>query len=157
MTSARIKWNSLLNLTDIEIVPEPLKTLNISDELIQALSWLTAATNHDRKLVRCTEQGAILIGNAWDLLQSVETDELYAESDSPDTFTATVANKGVLISVGAYLVKVTVVRKSGGDEESFYLPADSMYFFPNTVYTVTVTCVPPTGGDATYVGITAYN
>lgn len=157
MPPIRIKWSTLLNLTELEFLPEPPKVLKLSDEMITTLSWLTAATGHDRKLLRCTEQGALLVGNAWDNMASVETDELYPQSGSADTFTATLGNKGVLLAVGMFMIKATFTRVSGGDTEVIYVPAKTLLFYPHTTYSVQCNVVPDPNGSAGYVGITAFN
>ncbi|GAI19746.1 unnamed protein product, partial [marine sediment metagenome] len=78
MNAIKIKWSSLLNLTELEFVPAPPKVLEVSAELVQAIAWLTAATGHDRKLLRCTENGALLVADPWSLLSVVETCEMYS-------------------------------------------------------------------------------
>lgn len=157
MAAVKLKWNQLLKLTELEFIPEPPKVLKVSDELLQAISWLTAATGHDRRLLRCNEQGALLVGNAWDLLAVVESDELYPVSGGADTFTATKANKGVLIATDQRIAKLTITRVSGGDTEVVYLPPFCLYWYPHIVYSIVAAVVPDPGGTAMYVGITAYN
>ena len=157
MAGIKIQWSSLLHLTELDFMPEEPKVLNVSDELAQCLSWLTGATLHDRKLIRCNDLGAILTGNAWDNLTSVETDELYPESGAPDSFTATVANKGILVASSTQIIKLDFVRISGGASESVYLSPDSLYFYPYPTYSVTANVVPDPDGIASYVGITAFN
>lgn len=153
----KLKWSALLHLAELEFEPEPPKVLSVSDELVQAISWLTGATRHDRRLLRCTEDGALLTADAWALMAVVETDELNPTSGSPDTFTATTPNKGVLIASSTQIIKVTVTRVSGGDSEVIYIPADWLYWYPHKVYTIVAAVVPDPGGTASYVGITAYN
>lgn len=157
MAAVKIKWSQLLNLTELEFVPEPPKVLTVSDELLQTISWLTGATGHDRRLLRCTEDGALLVADPWSLLAVVETDELYAASGSPATFTATLANKGVLIATSTQLIKASIRRVSGGDTEVIYIPANWLYWYPHKVYDIIAAVVPDPGGTASYVGITAYN
>ena len=157
MAIYRIKWSELLHLTELEFIPEQPTVLKISDEMIQAISWLTAATRHDRKLLRCNEQGALLTGNAWDNLTEVETDELHPAATVPDTFTATVENKGVLVATSTEIVQIDFVDVAGGDANTIYLPPNYLYFYPRSTYSVTATVVPAATGDASYVGITAYN
>jgi len=153
----KLKWSTLLRLTELEFEPEPPKVLSVSDELIQAISWLTACTRHDRRLLRCTENGALLIADAWSLMSSVQTDELHPVSASPDTFTATTPNQGVLIATSTQIIKVTVTRVSGGGSEVIYIPPGWSYWYPHKVYTIVSAVVPDPGGTASYVGITAYN
>lgn len=157
MVVTRLKWNSLLRLSELEFIPEAPKILNVSDELQQAISWLTGTTGHDRRLLRCDENGALLTGDAWANLIEVETDELHPYTDTPDSFTTTVPNKGVLIATSTELVKITFVRVSGGASEDIYLPPENLYWFSHTVYSVTATVVPADSGTASYVGLTFYN
>lgn len=157
MAVVKIKWSQLLHLTDLEFIPEAPKVLSVSDELLQTISWLTGATGHDRRLLRCTEDGALLVADPWSLLSVVETDELYPQSGTPDTFTATVANKGVVIATGAQLVKFSIVRVSGGATEVIYVAANWTYWYSHKVYSIIAATVPDPTGTASYVGITAYN
>ncbi len=157
MSKIRLKWSSLLHMTDLEFEPDAPKVLEVSEELQQTISWLTGATGHDRRLLRCNELGAILTGNGWDNLVEVETDELNVVSASPDTFTASVENKGVLIATSDEPVKCSIRRLSGGDTEIIYLSPSAMYFFPHIVYDIICAVVPDPGGTSSYVGITAYN
>jgi len=152
----RIKWNSLLRYAELEFDPEPPKTLEVTDELGQSLSWLTAATRQDRRLLRCTEQGALLVADAWIGLNSCQTAELYPQDGTPDTVVATTEHLGVLISTSTQLVKISFVRKSGEDAEDYYVPPDSYYWYPHSVYSVTATVVPVSGGTATYLGVVCY-
>ena len=156
MAVKRLKWSSLLRYAELEIVPEPPKVLQLTDELQQSLSWLTAATRQDRRLLRCTEQGALLVANAWCGLNSVETDELYPSDGTPDSFNPTKEHSGVLIATSTQIVKISFVCKSGETAEDYYLPPNSYYWFPHTVYSITATVVPATGGTASYVGVTAF-
>ena len=155
--SIKLKWSSLLHLTELDFEPEPPKTILVSDEMIQAISWLTAATKHDRRLLRCDENGALLIADAWSLLTSVETDELNVVSAAEDTFTATVPNKGVLIAPAVAIVRAIFTRVAGGDAETIYIPAGYEYWYPHTTYSVTCHVVPDPNGTTTYVGVTAFN
>ena len=157
MAVYKIKWNSLLHITDLEFTPDEPKELKITDELVQSISWLTGATRHDRKLLRCSENGALLIDNPWALFTSVETDELYPSSGSPDTYVSSVEHKGILISTSTLIVKITFTRVSGGDTENVYVPPNTLYWFGNPLYSVIATVVPASGGSASYVGITAFN
>lgn len=155
MSPVQIKWSSLLKLTDLEFEPDAPKVLNLSDELLQSISWLTGATMHDRKLLRCDNNGVLLTGNAWSLLNTVETEELYPTDGTPDTVIATSLNKGVLVASSTQLVKISFVRKSGLDAEDYYVPPEWLFWWPNPTYSVTATVVPASGGTASYVGITA--
>ena len=157
MAATKIKWNSLLQLSELEFVPEPPKVLSISDELSQSLSWLTAATKHDRKLLRCDENGALLIADAWSLLDSLETDELYPTDGSPDTYTSSAVHKGILVATSTQIVKLGFLRMSGGVTENVYVSPSTLYYYPHSVYSIVATVVPASGGTASYVGITAFN
>jgi len=157
MTVVRLKWSSLLNIADLEFIPEPPKVLTVTDELLQTIAWLTGATGHDRRLLRCNDLGALLVGNAWDNLGSVEVDELYPQSGSPDTWTRTPDNKGVLIATSTEIIMIDFYRFANGDYERLYLPPGYLYFYPHKTYKVIIATVPYTGGTASYVGLTAYN
>lgn len=157
MAVHKLKWSQLLNITELEFIPEAPKALSVSDELMQTLSWLTAVTGHDRRLLRCDDNGALLVGDPWSLLAVVENDTLYPVSGTPDTFTATVPNKGVLLATAANIVKASIRRVSGGDIEIIYLPLDWLYWYPHKVYSIEAAVIPDPGGSDNWVGITAYN
>ena len=157
MSISRIRWSSLLNLVDLEFEPEAPKQLMVMDELIQSIAWLTGATGHDRRFIRCDENGAMLVANAWSLLAQVESDELTPANNTPDTYTATVLNKGVLVATGAKIVKMSFVRKSGQTAEVIYLPNGCLYWYGYSIYTVTAAPVPLATGGTSYVGIAAFN
>ncbi len=157
MPAIKIKWSSLLHLTELEFIPQAPSVLSVSDELTQSISWLTGATGHDRRLIRCNELGAMLTGNSWDNLTSVEATELYPESASAKTYTATVVNKGVLIATSTQLVKVDFYRVDSGDYETIFIPPNWLYFYPHKIFKVVVYTVPYAGGTASYVGVTAFN
>lgn len=157
MAIYQIKWSSLLHLTELEFIPEQPKVLKISDELIQTLSWLTAATKHDRKLLRCNEQGALLVGNAWDNLTEVELDELYPQPNTPDTFTATKANKGVLAASSTEIVRLDFLKVGASLADTIYIPPAWLHFFPYPTQSVVATVVPAATGTASYVGLTGCN
>lgn len=154
---AKIKWSNLLNLVGLDIVPEPPRELNLSAEMMQTIAWLTGVTNHDRRLIRCTENGALLTAEPWSLLSSVDTNESYPESASPDAYATSADNKGVLIATGTQLIKVVIVRIASGATETFYLPSETLFWFPYSVYSVTCSVVPDPGGTASYVGLTFLN
>lgn len=157
MAAFRLKWNSLLRLSELEFTPQAPTILNLTDELDQSISWLTAATREDRRLLRCDSNGALLVNGGWNLFNSVEVAELYPSHLSPETYTPTVKNKGVLVATGTLVVKVGFLRVQGGVTEWVYIPAQTLYWYPNSVYSVIVHCVPDPGGDASYVGVTAFN
>lgn len=156
MGTRQIKWSSLLRYGDLEFIPEQPTELKVTDDLVQSLSWLTGATRQDRRILRCTEQGHLLVADAWSGLNSVDTDELYPQDGIPDSYTPTVEHKGFLISTSTQLVKISIVRKSGEDAEHFYVPAGEFYWYPYSVYSVTATVVPASGGTASYVALTFY-
>lgn len=153
----KIKWSNLLNLSELEFLPEAPKQLSITDEVIQSISWLTGCTGHDRKLLRCDDNGVLLFNNAWSNLIEVETDELIPQSNVPDTFTASVPNKGVLVASSTQIIKLSFVRFAGGDIEDVYIPPSTLYWFGHSVYTVTATVVPAATGQQSYIGVTAFN
>lgn len=157
MANHKIKWTDLLFLSEIEFIGDVPKALVVSDELQQAISFLTGATGHDRKLLRCDENGALLVASAWSNLTEVETGQLYPISSVPDTFTATVKNKGVLVGTSLQLVYAAFVQVVGGVAEYVYIPPSYEYWYPHSTYSVTVSTVPATGGTASYVGITAFD
>jgi len=153
----KLKWSSLLHLTELEFIPEAPKVLEVADEIVQALCWLTGATGHDRRLLRCTEQGALLTADGWSLLSVVQTDELHPASGSSDTYQPSVEHKGVLIASSTQLVRLTVVRIQGGATEDIYIPPNWLYWFPHKIYTLTLSVVPDPTGTASYIGVSAFN
>ncbi len=157
MAGIKINWTGLLNLTELDFEPTPPQLLQLSDEIALSLAILTAATGHDRKLVRCNELGALLTGNVWDNLAVVENDQLFINTGTPDSFTATVANKGVLLATVDVIIQASFVRISGGATEIIYIAANSFYFYPHTTYSVSVDGVPIAGNVTTYVGLSAFN
>lgn len=157
MANHRIKWTDLLFLSELEFIGDVPKALMVSDELGQVISFLTAATGHDRKLLRCDENGALLVANAWSNLVSVETDQLYPQSTIPDSFVATVKNKGVLVASSTQIIYASFVKVAGGAAEVIYISPAYEYWYPHPTYSVTVSTVPATGGTASYVGITAFD
>ena len=157
MPAYKLKWNSLLHLTELDFIPEAPKVLVVSDELVQSLSWLTGATSHDRRLIRCNELGAILIGNAWDNLAEVETDELYPTDGVPDTYTVTETNKGLLVASSTELVKLSFRRTGLLSDEHIYVSPNTLYFYPHSCIRLIATVVPASGGTASYVGVTTFN
>lgn len=153
----KLKWSSLLNLTELDFVPSPPTELRVSDELIQVISWLTGTTGYDRRLLRCDAQGALLVAEPWSNLNVVETAALYPQANTPDTATCVCDNKGVLIASSKELVKITIVRVSGGATEDFYVATNSFFWFPHKVYSVTATVVPADTGTPSYVGLMGFN
>ncbi|NVM23981.1 MAG: hypothetical protein HWN68_19655 [Desulfobacterales bacterium] len=157
MPAIKIKWSELLHITDLEFEPEAPKVLVLTDELVQSISWLTGATRHDRKLLRCNEVGAILVGNSWDNLVSVETDELHPEPNVPDTYQATKVNKGLLVSTSTQIILIDFYRRDNAEYDRVYIPPGSLYFYSHTIFKVIVATVPYDTGTASYVGVTAFN
>jgi len=143
-------------MPEIEFEPAPPRELILSDELTQSLAWLTAVTRHDRKLLRCDENGSLLVTDAWSGLNVCDQAELYPESGTTDTATATKLNAGALVSTSTQLVKCSFVRKSGGGSDVIYVPPNQYYWYPFPTYSVTVAVVPDPGGTASYVGVTCY-
>lgn len=155
MPAFRIKWSSLLNISELQFIPEAPKVLTVSDELMQCLSWLTGATNHDRRLLRCDENGALLTNDGWSNLAVVENDELHPDTNNPDSVIATVRNKGVLVASSVYIIKVSFVRVKDEAAEHFYIPPASYLWYPHPTYSVTASVVPADATTPSYVGITA--
>lgn len=153
----KIKWSNLFNMPELEFEPAPPRELILSDELSQTLAWLTAATRHDRKLLRCDDNGSLLVTDAWSGLNVCDSDELYPQDGTSDTATATKPNVGALICTSTQLVKCTFIRVSGGDPEVIYVPPNQYYWYPFKTYSVTAETVPFSGGTASYVGVVCYS
>lgn len=156
MAAKRLQWNSLLHLTELKFLPEEPKQLSVSDELVMAISWLTGATKHDRKLIRCDDNGALLIADAWSLFVVAENDELHPDDGTPDDFLPTKEHKGMLCATSTQLVKLIFQRILAGATESIYIPPETLYWYPKSVYKVTAVVVPASGGTSSYVGITTF-
>lgn len=156
MARTKLKWSSLLRLTELDFRPDFPTELSVLDEVSAVISWLTGCTNQDRRLLRCTPQGALLIGNAWDLLSFVESFEKYPGPDDPQEAYATKDNIGVLISTSTQLVRIRIKRTILSLYEDIYLAANTMYFFPYSTFMVFIAAVPEATGTASYVGITFY-
>jgi len=157
MATSKLRWSNLLNLTELHFLPEHPEVLNLSDEIAFSLSLLTAATRHDRKMLRCDDNGVLLVGDPWNGLNPVQADELYVNAGAADSYIASVEHKGVLIATTGYLTEVKVVRVSGGATETIIIAPDTMFWFPHKVYSIEVDDVPDGGALSFYVGITAYN
>jgi len=156
MARAKLSWSSLLRLTELDFRPDFPTELSVLDEVMAVISWLTGCTNQDRRLLRCTPQGALLVGNAWDLLTYVESASLYPEPNDDDSFVATKENKGVLIATSTQLVHIAFKRRSDSVYEYLYLHANYLYFLPYSVYSVFAETVPSDTGTASYIGLTFY-
>lgn len=156
MATRQIKWSSLFNLPELDFIPDRPQVLEVSDELLQTISWLTGVTRHDRRLLRCTEQGALLIGNAWDLLESIATDELIPDDSFVDSYTNIPTNQGILVSTGDQIIKASFVRYKDEDAQDVYIPAYTLYFWPYPTYSVSAGTVPFSPSSASYVGITVF-
>lgn len=157
MPTMKISWNSLLNISELDFDGTPPASLKLSDELSFTLSILTGATRHDRKLLRCDENGALLVSDPWNDLTVVESDELLISNGVADSFVASVANKGVLLATQLYMIEARFVRVSGGAEEIIYIAPDQMFWYPGPVYSVEVDDVPDGGLLEVAVGVTAFN
>lgn len=153
----KIKWSNLFNMAELDFEPAPPRELILSDELSQCLAWLTAATRHDRKMLRCDDNGSILVTDAWGGLNACESFPLLPQSGVTHTATATKPNVGALISTSTQLVKCSFVRKSGGAAEVIYVPPHQYYWYPFSTYSVEVAVVPDPGGSTSYVGVTCYD
>lgn len=153
----QIKWTSLLRLSELDFVPDAPRILNLADEVIQTISWLTAATGEDRRLLRCTKDGALLVAHPWSLFTSVESDEMYPESGTPATFTPSVEHKGLLLAIGEQVVLARITRVSGGDYEDIYVAPYTMFWYPFSIYSVRLSTVPDPLGSASYNGAVVFN
>lgn len=154
MAVKRLQWNNLLHLTELKFEPEEPKQLTVSDELVMSISWLTAATKHDRKLLRCDENGALLIADAWSLLTVVLAAELAPTTGTPHLSGPLAENKGVLIATSTEIVTLSFQRILDGVWENFYIPPATLYWYPKPTYQVKATVVPAETGTASIVGIT---
>lgn len=152
----KLQWSNLFRLTELTFIPDEPKQLTVNDEITMSISWLTAATKHDRKLLRCNEQGALLVAEPWSLLTSVELEALYPAPAASETFTVTKENNGVLIATSTQIVRVGFKRIIDGDYEYVYLPNGALYWFPNPVYQVFADTVPTGFGVASFVGVTTF-
>ena len=157
MAVVKLLWSNLLKLTELEFKPDFPATLNISDEVLQTISWLTGTTGYDRRLLRCTPQGALLVAKPWSIMHVVANVELYPETSAPFTAAALAANKGVLIASSAVIVKISFRRVSGGPLSSVYVPPNSYYWYPYSCYDVIATLVPADSNTASYVGLTTFD
>jgi len=156
MGIVKLKWSNLLKLTELEFIPDFPAQLNMSDEVLQVISWLTATTGYDRRLLRCTPQGALLVAKPWSIMHVVANVEMYPEQNSPYVATDLAANKGVLLSSSTVIVLATFRRVSGGDTELVYIPPNSYYWYPYSCFAVTITLVPAASESACYVGLTTF-
>ena len=154
MAKFQIKWSSLLNLSELEFVPEQPKTFMISDELVHSIAWLTAATKHNRMLLRCNDSGELIVTDPWNVLGVADYGELYIASGSDDSDHSSADNKGVLVSTGAHLGRYGFVRINGGSTEYIYIPADTLFWFGHKCYSITGRVVPAPGGEDIYTGLT---
>lgn len=153
----RVSWSSLLQITELDFTPEAPKVLKMDDKLLQAISWLTACNRHERKLLRCDENGALLFTDAWNGFNSVEVAEKEPETSAPKTYTPTVEHKGILISTAAYLIKLSFKRTGTTVYEHTFVPAASFYWYPHSCVDVVISLVPLDADNSCIVGVTAYN
>jgi len=152
----KLRWSTLLNLTELEWIPAAPTELQVADEIVHSIAWLTGATNQDRRLLRCDLNGALLVGHPWSLLHVVEAHELHPDTDVPDATPPCAYNKGVLVATSDQLITAGFVRVSGGASETVYIPPGELFWYPFPTYSVTATVVPATGGTASYVGVTVF-
>ena len=156
MATVKLQWSNLLKLTELEFKPDFPAQLVISDEVLQCISWLTGTTGFDRRLLRCTKQGALLVANAWCAMHEVDVDVMYPEAGTPKTADDIVANDGVLLVTSTQIVTFDIARVSGGDVETIHVPPGQFYWYPFSTYSVVATVVPAGSGTASYVVVTAY-
>ena len=156
MAIVKLKWTNLLKLTELEFEPDIPALLTISDEVLQVISWLTGTTGFDRRLLRCTQQGALLTAKPYSIMNVVANVEMYPQPDDYDLSGALAANKGVLIVTSTQIVQIRFQRIKDGAKESIYIPPSSYYWYPFSCYHIDAFCVPATTGTASYVGITTF-
>lgn len=156
MAVVKLQWSNLLKLTELDFQPDFPAQLNISDEVLQTISWLTGTTGYDRRLLRCTPQGALLVAKAWSIMHLVQAYELFVDqggsTDTPELAT----NEGVLISSATQCVLVGFKRVSTSDWEMVYVPPGEYYWYPYSCYMVKGTTVPTDTGTASYIGVTVF-
>lgn len=157
MPPVRLTWTNLFNMPEIDFEPAPPRELILSDELNQTLAWLTAATKHDRRLLRCDDNGSLIVIEPWHAMNFLASYRLDPAPNVPSAWYVTAGNKGILISSSTQLVRMYIVRKSGGDAEEVYVPPYQYYWYPHTVYSVAAYVVPADTGTAACVGVTAFN
>jgi len=156
MTTTKLQWSNLLKLTELDFRPDFPAQLSISDEVLQVISWLTATTGFDCRLLRCTPQGALLVAKPWTMMHMVETHVLFPQTVDSDITDALAANDGVLITTSTQIVLITFRRVEGGAMEKVYVPPGRYYWFPFSCYTVAASVVPAGTGTDNYVGVTVY-
>lgn len=153
--SIKIKWTNLFNMPELDFEPAPPRELILSDELNQTLAWLTAATKHDRKLLRCDEQGSLLVTDVWAAMEYLESYRLDPAAGVPSAYVFTIPNKGVLVSTSTQLICMHFVKKSGGSSEDIFIPPYQYYWYPFSTYSATAYVVPAATGTASCVGLVA--
>lgn len=156
MIVAKLQWSNLLKLTELHFEPDIPALLTISDEVLQVISWLTATTGYDRRLLRCTAGGALLVAKPWSNMNVLENEALYPDTDNPDESAVLALNKGCLIATSTLIVKVGFKRVEGGDYEYVFIPPATYYWFPHPCYRVYARTVPEVSGTASYVGLTTF-
>jgi len=154
--SVKIKWSNLFNMPELDFEPAPPRDLILSDELSQSLAWLTAATKHDRRLLRCNDDGSLLVTDAWSVMEYLASYRLDPAAGVPSAWICTTGNKGVLISTSTQLVCIHFVKASGGSSEDIFVPPYQYYWYPYNTYSVTAYVVPADTGSASCVGVVAF-
>ncbi len=152
----QLKWSNLLKLTELEFQPDFPEKLNVSDEVLQVISWLTGTTGFDRRLLRCTQQGALLVAKPWSILTSVAVHETTTVQSTEIQIVMAAANNGVLIASTTQIIKVGFRRVTGGDISWVYIPPASYYWYPFSTYSVSHRPAPYTSGTVSLIGITAF-
>ncbi len=156
MPSIKLLWSNLLKLTELEFRPDFPAQLNLSDEVLQTISWLTATTGFDRRLLRCTRQGALLVAKPWSIMHSVENGDTATVQSMETSVNIMEPNDGVLICTTTEIIKLGFRRKSGADIEWVHVPPASYYWFPFPAYTFVVKCVPADSAAVSIVGYTTF-
>lgn len=156
MAVVKLQWSNLLKLTELDFQPDFPAQLNISDEVLQTISWLTGTTGYDRRLLRCTPQGALLVADPWSIMHVVYSAYLYPDTGVPAESGILVGNKGVLIASSNVIIKLSFQRVEDGAYESVFVPPGSYYWYPYSCYGVIAALVPADSATASYVGLTTF-
>lgn len=153
----KITWSNLFNMPEIDFEPAPPRELILSDELNQTLAWLTAATKHDRRLLRCDDNGSLIVIEPWHAMNFLASIRLDPAPNVPDAWYPTAGNKGILIATSTQMSRMHLVRKSGGGAEDIFIPPYQFYWYPHSTYSAAAYVVPDATGTAACVGVMAFN
>ncbi|GAI47952.1 unnamed protein product, partial [marine sediment metagenome] len=67
------------------------------------------------------------------------------------------AHKGVLLATGSQLVKVEFYQVAGIVADTIYIPAETLYWYPHSIDSITISTVPMPNGKDSYVGVMTFN